>query len=262
MKLYELMEKLEKLAPPELALSWDNPGLICGRRDKEVQRVLLALDADNEAVEKAVREGCDLLLTHHPMIFKAVQKVNDSTALGRKLLRLIQADICCYGMHTNFDAAPGCMADLVCDRMGMTKEGPMEPSVDGNGIPQSYGIGFVGRLSTPATAAALATRLKEQFSLNGAVFYDAGKPILRVAVCPGSGRGMLGLAEKLQADAFITGDMGHHDGIDALDDGISLIDAGHFGLEHLFTAFMAEFLRREAPDLTVLLEETDHRRFV
>ncbi|MDO4266419.1 MAG: Nif3-like dinuclear metal center hexameric protein [Eubacteriales bacterium] len=259
----KLIERLEQLAPPGLALSWDNPGLICGRRDKEIKKVMIALDATEDVVEKAADAGCDFLLTHHPMIFKAVQKINTDTPLGRKLIRLISSDICCFAMHTNFDAAPGCMADLVCDKMGMQKEQPLIPS-EAEEIPGAgkAGIGFIGILPEPVPVPELCRRIAEAFTLEGAVYYDTGKPVQRAAVCPGSGRGELLRAAELSADVLITGDMGHHDGIDALDMGMSLIDAGHFGLEHIFVKFMKDLLEREMPELELLTDETDYRHFM
>ena len=261
MKAGELILQLEQLAPPRMALSWDNPGLICGRHEKEIRKIMIALDATEETVERAAEEGCDLILTHHPMIFRAISKVNDETPLGRKLLRLIRADICCYAMHTNFDAAPGCMADIVCERMGMKKEAPLEPAREDDGTVADHGIGFIGSLEQPLSCASLTALLRERFGLNGAVYYDSGKMISRAAVCPGSGHGMLEAAVRAKADVLITGDMGHHDGIDALDAGISLIDAGHFGLEHVFVGFMQNWIREHAPEFTVLLDETDRRHF-
>ena len=166
---------MEQLAPPALALSWDNPGLICGRRDREVRKVLVALDAAEPVVERALEEGCDLILTHHPMIFKPVPKINSDTALGRKLIKLLGRDICCYAMHTNFDIAPGCMADLVCEKMGAEKAGPLEPSLGFDGLPLSYGVGFIGTLPEPLAVPELARRLRQQFDLKGLVYYDANK---------------------------------------------------------------------------------------
>ena len=262
MKAGKLIDALEQLAPPALALSWDNPGLICGRRDREVRKVLVALDAAEPVVERALEEGCDLILTHHPMIFKPVPKINNDTALGRKLIKLLGRDICCYAMHTNFDIAPGCMADLVCEKMGAEKAGPLEPSLGFDGLPLSYGVGFIGTLPEPLAVPELARRLRQQFDLKGLVYYDAKQPVSRIAVCPGSGRGMLETALGAGAQVLITGDMGHHDGIDALDEGISLIDAAHFGLEHLFVPFMADYLRDHMPELTVVTDEGDLREFL
>ena len=119
MKCSEIIEALRELAPEEWACEWDNPGLIAGRTEKEIKRIFVALDATDHIVEEAVRVEADLLLTHHPLIFKAVKQVNNQNFITRRLLRLIQADISYYAMHTNFDAAPGCMADLAAGRLGI-----------------------------------------------------------------------------------------------------------------------------------------------
>ena len=113
MKCRELINRLERLAPLSYACSWDNPGFLAGRGDKEVSRVLVALDATDEVVETAVNEGCDFLLTHHPLVFGSIKKVNDQDFIGRRLVRLIQADISYYAMHTNFDCAPGWNTPLI-----------------------------------------------------------------------------------------------------------------------------------------------------
>ena len=126
MKCSEIIEALRELAPEEWACEWDNPGLIAGRTEKEIKRIFVALDATDHIVEEAVRVEADLLLTHHPLIFKAVKQVNNQNFITRRLLRLIQADISYYAMHTNFDAAPGCMADLAAGRLGILQGQPLE----------------------------------------------------------------------------------------------------------------------------------------
>ena len=202
MKCSEWMEKLEKLAPKSLACEWDNPGLLAGRAEKEVKKVLIALDATDDVVDLAVKEQVDLLITHHPLIFHSMKKVNDQDFIGRRLIKLIQADISMYAMHTNFDIAPGCMADLVKEQFGL-------PYVTVYGQEAAPGL------------------------------------VERISVCPGSGRGMEIEAEKAGAQVLITGDMGHHEGIDAAANGLVVIDAGHYGLEHIFIAFMAEHCKNQ-----------------
>ena len=111
MECSKVIEILRELAPESCACDWDNPGLLSGRRDKEIKKIYIALDATDQVVEDAIRWGADMLLTHHPLIFKSIKKVNDENFITRRLIRLIQADISYYAMHTNFDAAPGCMAE-------------------------------------------------------------------------------------------------------------------------------------------------------
>ena len=103
MKCSEVIEILGKLAPESCACDWDNPGLLAGRSDKEVKKIYIALDATDQVVDAAIKAGADMLLTHHPLIFKAIKKVNDQNFITRRLVKLIQADISYYAMHTNFE---------------------------------------------------------------------------------------------------------------------------------------------------------------
>ena len=233
MKCSEWMEKLEKLAPKSLACEWDNPGLLAGRAEKEVKKVLIALDATDDVVDLAVKEQVDLLITHHPLIFHSMKKVNDQ-------------DISMYAMHTNFDIAPGCMADLAAEKLGLAECEPLETmKMTDEG---AVGIGKTGKLKEPMTLKALAELVKEQFGLPYVTVYGqeaAPGLVERISVCPGSARGMEIEAEKAGAQVLITGDMGHHEGIDAAANGLVVIDAGHYGLEHIFIAFMAEHCKNQ-----------------
>ncbi|MGN0390836.1 MAG: Nif3-like dinuclear metal center hexameric protein, partial [Wujia sp.] len=99
----EIIHILEKQSPPEYALSWDNVGLLVGRKDREIHKLLLAVDASEEVVDLAIQHQFDMIVTHHPFIFGKIGRVNDETPLGKKILTLIEHGICCYAMHTNFD---------------------------------------------------------------------------------------------------------------------------------------------------------------
>lgn len=245
MRCCELINKLEELAPLECACSWDNVGLLAGGSQKDVKKVLIALDATDEVVEEAVSMGADFLLTHHPLIFNPLKKINDGDSVGRRVLRLIQKEIACYAMHTNFDAAPGCMADLAAGRLGLTGCSVLEAMgeiPDGGAV---YGIGKLGKLPYEMSIEELALYVKKAFNLPFLTIYGgkaAREPVTYIAVSPGAGRSMVPLALKAGADVIVTGDIGHHDGIDAAEDHMAVIDAGHYGLEHIFVDFMAGYL--------------------
>ena len=255
-----ILDEIEKSFPRELAMEWDNPGLQLGRRSKEVKKIMLALDATRRVVSKAAEENVDLLITHHPMIFGSVKQINEETALGRKLLDLAEHGICYYAMHTNYDIALQGMAKAAAARLGLAAEEPLE--LTGTQEDKPVGIGFVSGLEESCTAAELAARCKKAFGLPAVLYYDGGHPIHRIAVCPGSGRHMLEAVRAAGADAMITGDSGHHDGMDYYDEELSLIDAGHFCIEQIFTEEMEAFLTARFPGLTIMKEETDERRYV
>lgn len=248
MKCSEIMELCRVLAPEDWACEWDNPGLLAGRSDKEVKKIYIALDATDQVVEAAAEAGADMLLTHHPLIFKAIKKVNDQNFITRRLVRMIQADISYYAMHTNFDAAPGCMADLAAERLGLSDCVPLEPlgEMEGPIGPVSYGIGKNGYLKEETTVRALAAHVKEAFGLPFALVY--GQELLdgsvsRVSLCPGAGGSEIEGALAWGAQVLVTGDITHHQGIDAAARGMAIIDAGHYGLEHIFIPYMERYLR-------------------
>lgn len=244
MKCREIMELLETLAPVSCACDWDNPGLLAGREEKEVKKILLTVDVDDQTVETAVTQRADMIISHHPLIFKAVKHVTDGDFIGRRLVSMIQADISCFAMHTNFDAAPGCMADLVADRIGFLDAVPLELMGELNGIP--YGIGKIGSLTEPVTGMELAKRVKELFGLPFVTVYGQELyetvPVKTAAVCPGSGGSVIGAALEKNVQVLITGDIGHHEGIDAAAQGLMMIDGGHYGLEHIFMDYMEQYL--------------------
>ncbi len=252
MKCSEVIEILGKLAPESCACDWDNPGLLAGRSDKEVKKVYIALDATDQVVEAAVKAGADMLLTHHPLIFKAIKKVNDQNFITRRLIKLIQADIAYYAMHTNFDAAPGCMADLAAKRLSLKDTEPLEAmgdmEINGNSV--AYGIGKTGNLPEKLTVKALAEKVKQAFDLPFVLVYGEelmDMEVEKVALCPGAGGSMIEEAIHTGAKALVTGDISHHQGIDAAAREMAVIDAGHYGMEHIFIRYIAEYLKEKLP---------------
>lgn len=260
MKCRELINKLEALAPPSMACDWDNPGLLAGRSGKEVKTVYLALDATDSVIEDAVRCGADMLITHHPLIFSPLKKVNDEDFISRRILKLIQNDISYYAMHTNFDAAPGCMADLAGVRLGLTDTEVLEvmgKADDG----KDYGIGICGNLPHAMTLREAGEAVKKAYGIPFVTVFgdveDGGPAVRTAAVCPGSGGSTLKEALRWGADVYITGDIGHHEGIDAVANGMAVIDAGHYGIEHIFTGFMEKFLGENLEEKLHVIKERD-----
>lgn len=250
MKCKDMMALLEELAPRRCACDWDNPGLLAGRMEKEVKKVLLTVDVDDKAVEMAVNEQVDMIISHHPLIFKAVKHVTDEDFIGRRLVRLIQNDISYFAMHTNFDAAPGCMADVVAERLGIVFGAPLEELGEEKGEP--YGIGKIGVLRAPMNGRAFARSVKEEFGLPFVTVYGSElweqEPVKIAATCPGSGSSTIHEALEKGAQVLVTGDIGHHDGIDAAAQGLMIIDAGHYGLEHVFMEYMEQYIRGQIGD--------------
>ena len=246
MECKKVIEILEKQSPKSYACDWDNVGLLVGREDKEIQKIYIALDATDEAIEEAIANGADMLLTHHPMIFKGMKRVTQEDFIGRRIIRLIQNDMVYYAMHTNFDVMG--MADLAADYLGISDTRVLEiTSVSETG---EEGIGRYGSLKKEMTVRECCEEVKQAFSLeNVKVFGDLERKVKTAAISPGSGRSVISNALQAGVDVLITGDIDHHEGIDAVAQKLTVIDAGHYGVEHIFIPYMEQYLKRDAKEL-------------
>lgn len=243
----DIIEKLEEKSPREYACEWDNVGLLLGRSEKQVNRIMVALDATMEVVKTACDEGCDMLITHHPLIFSPVKKITDDSILGKKLLLLAEHGISYYAMHTNFDTV-GSMADAVTNvYLGFDSKEPIEPC----GIPEE-GMGRIAFLPQPMTKDEVCEYIKNRLELPQVTFYpatpngeeiSADKKFHKIAVMPGSGKSFIDNVVKAGCDLYLTGDMGYHEAQDATELGLSIIDATHDGLEKVFASYIAEYLK-------------------
>ena len=251
MECKKVIEILEKQSPKSYACDWDNVGLLVGREDKEIQKIYIALDATDEAIEEAIANGADMLLTHHPMIFKGMKRVTQEDFIGRRIIRLIQNDMVYYAMHTNFDVMG--MADLAADYLGISDTRVLEiTSVSETG---EEGIGRYGSLKKEMTVRECCEEVKQAFSLeNVKVFGDLERKVKTAAISPGSGRSVISNALQAGVDVLITGDIDHHEGIDAVAQKLTVIDAGHYGVEHIFIPYMEQYLQKEANELEVAVQ--------
>lgn len=252
MKCRDIIAKLEELSPVSFAAEWDNPGLMVGRMDKDIQKVYIALDATDAAISKAIDYDCGMIITHHPMIFRPIKAVREDDFTGRRILKLARHDICCYAMHTNFDVMG--MADAAGDIMGL--KDPKVLDVTYEDEISKEGFGRVGELRQTITLRECAEYVKKAFDLEMVKVYgELDKPVSVAAICPGGGNSIIKAAISSGADVFVAGDIDYNPGIDAVAQGMAIIDAGHFGTEKLFMPYIKDFLNRELPTLGVATHE-------
>lgn len=234
MKCRDIIKKLETIAPVCYAEKWDNVGLIVGDEEQEVHKVLIALDPSMEVIEQAIEQQCDMLITHHPLIFSPMKKITNNDFIGRRILSMMNHSIAYYAMHTNMDIA--IMADESAAMIGLKDTVPLEQVDPSN--PQ-VGIGRFGNLTKASSLFELAKEVKKQFHLDDIrVVGDLTKEIKTVAISTGSGEDFIENAIQMGADVLITGDIRHHKALDAIERNLSIIDAGHYGTER----FMVEWL--------------------
>ena len=249
MLVKDIIEKLEELSPLNYACDWDNVGLILGSKNSEVKKILIALDLHNDLVEQAIKENVDLVITHHPMIFKGLKQINDDNFVSSKILMLITNSINVYAMHTNFDVC-GSMAEVAAKKLWLSDLEVLTPTND-----DGKGLGVIGNMAH-LNLRSFSFVVKDTFKLdNIKVYGNLNHLIHRVAILPGSGRSSIDDAIKKGADVMITGDITHHDGVDATDRGLKIIDAGHYGIEKIFIDFIANYISENFEGLEIIKEE-------
>ena len=241
MRCEKIMSILKEQVPESFAEEWDNVGLLAGDPGKDVRKILVALDASDGVIDQAEALGADMLITHHPLIFSPVKKITADDFIGRRICRLIRGDIAYYAMHTNYDMVR--MADEAAKRLDLKEPQILESVCTTGGT--EYGFGKTGKLKEPMTLGAYAEQVRELFGLPGiAVYGDPDRIVKMAAICPGSGKSFLSSAVSSKADVYITGDVDYHFGTDANARGIAVMDAGHYGIEHIFIEDMCRLLEQ------------------
>lgn len=244
MKVNELTAWLESRYPASSAEEWDNVGLLVGDDTREVTHVFLALDLTKDTLSEALDAGADMIITHHPMIFKGMKKINNHDFQGRKVLSLIRNGIAYYAMHTNYDILG--MAKLSADRLKLREQEILTVTEEGQGL------GRFGLLPHKMSLRECAEHVKKAFGIPEVrVYGDPEKEVERAAVCTGSGKSLMEDVLAFGAEVYVTGDIDHHTGLDAVEQGICLIDAGHYGTEYIFMEAMKQQLALAFPELTL-----------
>ena len=240
----DILQFIETIAPTSLKMEWDNVGLLCGREDKPVQTLLVALDPFTHVCEEAARMGADLLVTHHPLIFQPLTAVTDQTTVGRAIMKLIANDITAINAHTNLDCAEGGVNDTLANLLDLT-----DVSVIGSDNLLRMGC-------FESTLPAFLDHIKAKLGCEGLRYVDGGKPVCRVAV--GGGACGSELADVIAAgcDTFVTADVKYNQFCDAKELSINLIDAGHFCTENPVVAVLAAKLQAQFPQVEVKISQS------
>lgn len=250
----EIEQALFDWAPKDLAADWDNVGHLLGDPDGQVSRVLVSLDITEDAADEALALGCQLIVSHHPVMnckWLPVQSVREDRPQGRLLLKLLRNQISAICMHTNLDAARGGVNDLLAKALHLADPVPLSET----------GIGRYGTLAVPMALPEFVRFVCKTLGCNGVRYAGTGKPVSRVAVGGGSCGDFEADVIAAGCDTFVTSDLGYHQFLDAKGKGINLIDAGHFPTEDLICGEIVSYLLARLPRLAVI-KSASHREVI
>lgn len=234
-------------ASPKLAEDWDNIGFQIGDGEKEIKRILVALDLDNEVYEKSLEENFDMIITHHPLIFKPISSITTSSYKEKLIYNLIKNEIVVFNAHTNLDQADGGVNDELAKLLDLKNSVLLK--LNGlKGFQPEYGYGRVGDIEETSLAEYIKF-IKEKLNIDYLTVYGNQKRIVkRVAICGGSGSEFIYNAYDENACIYITGDIKYHDAQLCSELGLTIIDAGHYHTEKVILPVIKEYLEKETYD--------------
>ncbi len=248
MKVKEIISAIEEFAPLSIQEGWDNSGLCVGSPEDEVTSVLLALDCTPELVDEAVSCGADMIVTHHPLIFKGLKKISVEDQVGEAVVKAIRAGISIYAAHTSADKVLAGVSGAMAARLGLKNVRILDE--DGEGT----GLGTIGDFDSPMTAEEAVNFVKERFSLKA---MRTSRPVeglvSRVAMCGGSGSSLINAAKAAGADLYISGDISYHNFFTEKD--FMIMDIGHYESEIEIVDILFSLIKKKFPTFAVRITQ-------
>jgi dinuclear metal center YbgI/SA1388 family protein len=251
----QIINIMDQLVPPSFAEEWDNVGLQIGNPQLPVRQIWIALDPGPEVIEAACKNKVDLLITHHPLIFKPLKSIDFATPGGSIIQMAAQHQLAIFSAHTNFDIVSDGVNDILAQRLGLKHLQILQPvKVDASARNEAgpagsgeavYGIGRIGELEKTRSLKSLVLMVKKRLKLDFVkVAGDPKMNVSRVAICSGSGSSLISAFLSSKAEVYISGDIHYHNARDAECIQRAIIDIGHFASEHLMVEALADRLDR------------------
>lgn len=255
MQIRDIIAALEAVAPPHLQESYDNAGLIVGHPDGVATGVLFCLDSTEAIVNEAVEKGCNLIVAHHPIVFRGLKRFNERTYVERTVMHAIRQNVAIYAIHTNLDNVyrQGVNAKIA-EKIGLQNTRILAPKA---GFDANIGAGLIGELTSEMPEMDFLRHTKNAL-LTGCIRHTVlrGRPVRTVAVCGGSGSFLLPDALKAGADAFVTADFKYHEFFDA-EGKLVIADVGHFESEQFTIELLYEIVQEKFPTFALHLTKTN-----
>lgn len=240
----DIISYMNELYPESLAEEWDNVGLLVGRKDKSVKKVLLTLDVDINVVNEAVENSVDIIISHHPVIFNPLKSITEETNEGKMFSLLIKNDISVYSAHTNLDMADGGLNDYAANLLGINIEGILS---------EETGLGRYGSYDKEYTLNDIVLICEKVFEEDKIRFVgDKNKKVEKVAIVTGSGMSEIDKCYEKKIDLFITGDVKYSGAREALNNNLCIIDAGHYGTEFIVVDLLYDVLIKKFSDIELI----------
>ena len=253
-KIKEVLCALEQFAPLPLQESWDNAGLQVGLTETEVSGALLCLDVNEKILDEAIQKGCNLIVSHHPLLFRGLKTISDLTDVQRTVRKAIQQDVCVVSMHTNMDNAKGGVNFRIAQKLGL-QDVQFFAAKQVNGL--EAGSGTIAMLPEPLAADDFVLLVKRTFGVECAMCNELlRRPVRKVAICGGAGDFLLDEALKNGADAFITGEMHYHQYF-GYEQRIQICVIGHYQSEQFTTEVFKEIIQQTCPEVKTVIATTN-----
>ena len=254
MKIQQVLDALEQFAPLPLQESWDNAGLQLGLTEADVSGALLCLDVNEQIVDEAIRKGCNLIVSHHPLLFRGLKQISGADYVQRCVMKALKNDIVVVSMHTNMDNAKNGVNWKIAERLGLQQCQFFAPKPVGD---IEAGSGVVGLLPQPMAADDFVLLVKRQFDVECAQCNELlRRPVHKVALCGGAGDFLLPDAVSLGADAFITGEMHYHQYF-GYEQRIQICVIGHYQSEQFTSEIFRNIINKECPGVRTEIAETN-----
>ncbi|WP_461207789.1 Nif3-like dinuclear metal center hexameric protein [Clostridium sp. DL1XJH146] len=260
LKIKDLDNIMQEFAPNIYKEDYDNVGLMVGDNGQQINNILIALDCTMNVIDEAIAKSCNTIVTHHPLLFVKPQNITMNSVKGSKIIKLIKNNINLYSSHTNLDSTHNGLNDLLMSILGLENTQIMEYSKVKLAHEKKVGIGRVAVLDTPIIFEKLILKVKEDLEINTLRYTgDENKEINKIAVINGSGQDYFQLAKDMGADCIITGDTTYHFVSDFMEEGMCIIDAGHFSTEwtamQLFAGKLKNRINEKGFNNSVLISE-------
>src|SRR5664279_224425 len=248
MKISDIIDHLETIAPVYNQEAYDNSGLIAGDITKECCGVLVSLDCTEEIVREAIEKKCNLIISHHPLIFRPIRRIHPKDETGRTLMAAIRAGITIYAIHTNLDNIITGVNATIADRLRLINREILQPKTD----QASVGSGLVGDLKTAVSESQLLKLLKEQFNIPVIRHSPlTGKPVSRVALCGGAGNFLISIALHRGAGFFISADLRYHSFFEGEKEMV-IADIGHYESEQFTIDLLYQVILEKFPNFAAV----------